>query len=138
MKHQVESKNLKDFYQRLKEDGMEYYSLTLFYKNIPVISTCNNQNWLDFYSQNFDIDHCPPVQQYILSSKLNFIMWEGFTIDSSTCDYINLRNKVVGVKNNITILTRKKNTTKCITFGTSKDSNHLLDFIRNGMVAKYL
>ena len=117
---------------------MEYYSYTLFHKNIPVISTCNNDEWLGLYSQKFDPNHTPPVQKYILSSGLSVIMWDFFEIDEDARDFINLRNQIVGVRNNITILSRNKNTVKCFTFGTKLDSDHLLNFVISGAFKKYL
>jgi hypothetical protein len=138
MKNKLKNKDLGAFYNALDSDGMAYYSLTLFHKDVPVLSTCNNEEWLDLYSQKFNLANNPPVQKYIISSKLNFIMWEFFEIDDSSRNFINLRNQVVGVKNNVTILNRNKNTTKCLTFGTSKNSDHLVEFIKTGSFAKYL
>ena len=122
----------------LDQIEIEYFSYSLFHNKSPVLSTCNNSEWLDIYCREFDSTKIPPVQKYITSSLLNVIMWESFSMDHLTSEYISLRNKIVGVRNNITILNRRGDATNCFTFGTSKSADYLANFISSKFCKNYL
>lgn len=134
----MQNKKEKLFCETLNKNAIEYFSFCLFYNKTPAASNCNSKEWLDFYVKEFNFINSPPVQKYITSSKLNVIMWECFDIDLATRKYISMRNEVVGVNSNVTILNRKNHITNCFTFGTSRGIDYLMEFIDSEYYKEYL
>lgn len=116
---------------RLYENQVNYFSYTLFKNDKPTISHCNNSEWLGFYREKYGMDNPPPVQKYILHSRLSILPWDLVSFDSYTAEYIKARNNVVGVSNNISLVFRNNEYLSVITLGTSKGSEHLINLLND-------
>lgn len=120
----------KMFIKDIKSKGIDYFSLTLFRNKQTTLSYCNNNLWLEKYNKNYILSNGEvPVQKYILESSSKVIVWDSCTIDGAAREYINDRNKIVGVTTNVSVLVKKKEELAVITLGTKKNISHLLNFI---------
>ncbi len=119
------------FFEQLSDRGMDYFSLTLFDKHDrPIISHCNHRQWLDFYNQEYHQPRlAPPVQKYILASKMRVLTWDLPEIDKAARNFLQKRNEVVDVAHNVSILLKRQEYRTIITLGSKKKTQHIIDFL---------
>ena len=121
-------------FDRLSEKGIDYFSLTLFKGEQPIISHCNHPKWLELYNREYHQPGLPPpVQKYILASKLRVLTWDFSEIDKKASSFIKKRNEVVETSKNISVIFQKKEHLTVITLATKKKTSHLIDFLNNDL-----
>lgn len=119
--------------EKLQEQKIDYFSFSVLKKNTPIISYCNNKEWLDYYNEEYSIYKEPPVQKYITSSAMKLLLWDLSALSSETRKYLHSRNDVVGVGSNATIICRRGEFLTAVTFGTKYDKNLLLRFLNENV-----
>ncbi len=119
--------------EKLSQNQIGYFSLTLFNKNKPILSHCNHPEWLNFYREHYDVERPPPVQKYIFSSKLRVLNWDFTDIDKEARIFVKKRNDAVEASEYITLLSRKNAYLTAITLGTKLKKSHLIDFLNNDL-----
>ncbi|RYE15544.1 MAG: hypothetical protein EOP34_02850 [Rickettsiales bacterium] len=113
----------------LGSNKISYLSYTLFENSKPLMYYCSNSNWLNHYNNYYDKDiKEPPVQKHILSTKNRVIAWDLLYLDQETQEYLDKRNKVVGVKSNLSIISRKRNFISVLTIGSKEEEDFLINF----------
>jgi hypothetical protein len=131
--------NLADFtedvqiLEKLSENKINYFSLTLFKDNKPIVSHCNHTDWLHFYRENYDLERPPPVQKYIFCSKLRALTWGFAEIDKESRIFVKKRNDVVEASKYMTLLSRKNQYLTAITLGTKLNEAHLINFLNEDL-----
>ncbi|MBP9728789.1 MAG: hypothetical protein KBD23_01425 [Gammaproteobacteria bacterium] len=121
-------------FERLSEKGIDYFSLTLFKGDQPIISHCNHPQWLSLYNLEYHQPGLPPpVQKYILSSKLRVLTWDFSEIDKEARDFIQKRNEVVETTKNISVIFQKQEHLTVVTLASKKKKSHLIDFLNNDL-----
>lgn len=122
------------FFERLSEKGIHYFSLTLFQHDQAIVSHCNHPQWLDFYNRHYaQLGLAPPVQKYILASKLRVLNWNFDEIDKESRDFIQRRNEVVEASKNMSVIFQKKSNLTVITLGTQKKNSCLFNFLNHDL-----
>ena len=119
--------------EKLSENKIDYFSLTLFKDNQPIISHCNHAEWLHFYREHYDVERPPPVQKYIFCSKLRVLTWSFSEIDKEARIFVKKRNDVVDTSEYVTLLSRKKQYLTAITLGTKLNNSHLINFLNEDL-----
>jgi len=121
-------------FDRLSEKGIDYFSLTLFKGDQPIISHCNHPQWLELYNREYHEPGLPPpVQKYILSSKLRVLRWDFSDIDKEARNFIKKRNELVEASKNMSVIFQKQEYLTVITLGTKKKTSHLIEFLNNDL-----
>lgn len=112
---------------------IDYLSLTLFKRTVPIISHCNNSKWLNYYWNHYGFQFPVPGQDYVLKSKLRVLCWESIDLDITTKNYIQTRSKVVGVNANVTLLFPKHEYLTALTLATNQGRDHLMSFLNTDL-----
>lgn len=119
--------------EKLSENQINYFSLTLFKNYRPVISHCNHIQWFDLYKEQYDSERPPPAQKYIFCSALRLLIWDFGEIDKETRAFIQKRNNIVEACENLTVLFRKNEYLTAITLGTKQKRSHLINFLNEDL-----
>lgn len=119
--------------EKLAENQINYFSITIFKDLKPIVSHCNHAEWLNFYRKNYDSDRPPPVQKYICSSTLRLLPWDLNDINKEAKDFIQKRNQVVEAASNLTVLFKKPPYLTAITLGTKQKNSHLINFLNEDL-----
>lgn len=125
----LQIKQTSNILDLLHTKKINYVSLTVFKNNLPVVFQCNHEEWLYYHKAHYNVDHQSPVQKYIISSKLNVLIWNLLNFDSQTREYIQRKNHIVDVKTNISLVYQKNEQLIAMTLGTKQSNRYLIDFI---------
>lgn len=117
--------------QLLPTKVINYFSFTIFEKQQPIITYCNNKKWANYRENYYDANILCPDKKYILSSKLNVINWNLLTLEKATKEYIQKINEITGIKTNISLLYQQNSRLIAVTFGTNQDSRYLINFFNH-------
>lgn len=115
----------------LAEKQIGYFSLTMYKEGKPVISTCNHAEWLRFYWDQYSQDD--PMKKYIFGSRLHVLPWSSFDVDRKAREYIGIRNELVSVNANITLLIPKNGYLTAVTLGTAHGDAHLINLLNKDL-----
>lgn len=122
------------FLEKMLHKEIDYFSITLFQNGQKILSHCNNKDWLEKYNSDYLLKQkFVPVQKYILGSASKLIIWDVCSLDKSATEYINIRNSIVGVSTNISIVLKKENALAVITLGTKRELPYLLNLINTSV-----
>ena len=113
----------------LKQKGIEYFSFSVINKNNVPVACCNNRDWQSYYYNKYT-NKTPPVKKYIIEAYSEMIVWDQLELDKEAMEYISLRNSVVKISSVVTMI-KKCNYIITATFGSVKNSNYFLNFIKN-------
>ena len=119
------------FLESLYEQNISYFSYSMLKKGTPIISYCNDEEWLRFYNEEYSVYKEPPVQKYITSSALKLLMWDACDLNQETNKYLRVRNEVVGAANNATLIHKHKEYLTVVTLGTKHHQSVLTDYFNN-------
>ena len=122
---------MENVLQLLPIKTINYFSFTIFEKQQPVITYCNNQKWVNYCKNYYNNNILCLIKKYILSSKLNVINWNLLTLEKPTKEYINKRNKITGIRASISLLHHKNSRLIVVTFGTNQNSRYLINFFNH-------
>ena len=117
----------EDFLENLNDLGVSYYSYTFFKEKLPILSFSSSPEWLSIYKKNYE--PLPPVQKYILSSKLDVLLWDITEVDTEAKKFIKQRNDVVESNSNLTLFFRENSFLTAVTFGTKHGKSHLFNLL---------
>jgi len=127
----LQRKQTSNILNLLHTKKIDYVSLSIFKNNVPIIFQCNHEEWLNYHTSHYGTEHHLSVQKYIISSKLNVLVWDLLNFDTQTREYIQKRNRIVDVKTNISLLYQKNEQLIAMTLGTKQNNKYLIDFVNH-------
>lgn len=97
--------NNTDIQKECLHRKINYVCSSLIYKKKQIIVDCNSKAWLSYYKKMYlESNLDPPIKKYIEATPYKGVIWELLDLDPLTQEYLCLRNKMVNVKTNLSLV----------------------------------
>jgi hypothetical protein len=111
----------------LKDKGITYFAYTLLKGSRVCVSYVSSPAWLDVYKGRYI--NRPPIQKYIMSSRLKVLFWEQTEMDTMARQFIHERNNIVNASSSITLMSHIDEYLAAFTISSKNGADHLIKFV---------